>query len=72
MGKKERIGAHQERSDKENLSVERQQHKKCQQIEYEESNVWTWAGKNTPLLKNLNLLVNITNENKRKERQISF
>ena len=72
MGKKEGIGSHQERSDKENLSVERRQHKRYQQIEYEESKVWTWAGKNTPLLKNLNLLVNKTNENKRKEQRISF
>ena len=32
MGKKEGIVAHQERSDKENLSVERQQHNKLQQI----------------------------------------
>ena len=35
MGKKEGIGSHQERSDKENLSVERRQHKKYQQIEYD-------------------------------------
>ena len=44
-GKKERIVADQERSNKENLSLERQQHKKYQHIEYEESKVWTWLEK---------------------------
>ena len=47
MGEKKRIGADQERSNKENLSIERQQHKK-QHIEYEESKVWTWLEKKTP------------------------
>ena len=45
MGKKKRIGADQERSNKENLSLERQQHKKYQHIEDEESKVWTWLEK---------------------------